>query len=183
MTKISISLSAAAMLVAAAALSAAQTKTIQKEMRTMSATVEAIDAATRQVTVKKQDGTHEVFYVPPSVKRFDMLKVGDRINARHYENVVLRVQAPGEKPIDRAAKETVTPAAQGTGGTIAHQRTITATITAIDNQAPSITFTGPGGYKYSSRVNDTAALAKVKVGDKVDITWTEATLVSIEDAQ
>jgi hypothetical protein len=29
-------------------------------------------------------------------------------------------------------------------------------------------------------VQDTEALAKVKVGDKVDIVWTEAMLVSVE---
>jgi hypothetical protein len=29
-------------------------------------------------------------------------------------------------------------------------------------------------------VQDTSALAGVKVGDKVDITWTEAMLVSLE---
>ena len=37
--------------------------------------------------------------------------------------------------------------------------------------------------EYSSRVEDTAALAKVKVGDKLDITWTEALLLSIDDAK
>ena len=45
---------------------------------------------------------------------------------------------------------------------------------------PSITFTGPNGWKYTSKVQDTEALAKVKVGDKVDIVWTEAMLVSLE---
>ena len=45
---------------------------------------------------------------------------------------------------------------------------------------PSATFTGPNGWKYTSKVQDTAALAKVKVGDKVEITWTEAVLVSVE---
>jgi hypothetical protein len=30
-------------------------------------------------------------------------------------------------------------------------------------------------------VEDKKALAKVKVGDKVDITWTAATLVSFDD--
>ena len=76
----------------------------------------------------------------------------------------------------------VTPSASGAkpAGTLASQRAITATITAIDPNVPSITFTGPNGWKYSSRVQDTAALAKVKVGDKVDITWTTAALVSFE---
>jgi hypothetical protein len=66
------------------------------------------------------------------------------------------------------------------GGTKARQWTITATISAVDMDTPSITFTGPNGWKYSSKVQDTSALAKVKVGDKVDIVWTEAVLVSLE---
>jgi uncharacterized OB-fold protein len=57
---------------------------------------------------------------------------------------------------------------------------MTATIAAIDMDAPSVTFTGPNGWKYLSKVQDTAALAKVKVGDKVEIVWTEAVLVSLE---
>ena len=66
------------------------------------------------------------------------------------------------------------------GGTKAKQRTITATITAIDPTVPSVTFTGPNGWKYSSKVQDTEALSKVKVGDKVDFVWTEAMMVSLE---
>ena len=57
---------------------------------------------------------------------------------------------------------------------------ITATITAIDPAMPSITFTGPNNWKYSTKVQDKDALSKVKVGDKVDITWTEAMVASLE---
>jgi hypothetical protein len=174
---------AAAFLMVQPATAAAQTRTIPGEMTVMSATVEAVDATARQITVKKDDGTHEVLYVPPTVKRFDAVKVGSRITARHYENIVLQVKAPGEKDVDRTARDVATPAEKGTGGTLAHQRTITATISAIDPKVPSITFTGPNGFKYSTKVKDTAALAKVKPGDKVDITWTEATLVSLEDVK
>jgi hypothetical protein len=66
------------------------------------------------------------------------------------------------------------------GVTGASQRTITATITAIDSKIPSITFSGPNNWKYSSKVQDTKMLSQVKVGDKVDITWTEALLVSFD---
>jgi hypothetical protein len=66
------------------------------------------------------------------------------------------------------------------GATDAAQRTITATITAIDRNVPSITFKGENvKWNYSSRVVDKAALEKVNVGDRVDITWTEAVVVSI----
>ena len=68
-------------------------------------------------------------------------------------------------------------------GTAAVQQTITATITAIDQTVPSITFSGPRGWTYSSRVEDKAALAKVKVGDRVDITWTSAVLLSLEEGK
>ena len=64
-------------------------------------------------------------------------------------------------------------------GTAAVQQTITATIDAIDMNVPSISFKGPRGWKYSTRVQDKKALSQVKVGDKVDITWTEALLVAV----
>jgi hypothetical protein len=66
------------------------------------------------------------------------------------------------------------------GGTTARQTTLTAVITAIDMNVPSISFKGPNGWSYSSKVQDTAALAKVKVGDRVDIVWTDAKLLSLE---
>ena len=66
---------------------------------------------------------------------------------------------------------------------MATQRTITATITAFDPTVPSITFSGPNNWKYTSRVEDKKALSKVKVGDRVDITWTQALLASVEDAK
>jgi hypothetical protein len=174
-----IIVSAAAVLTVTASL-AAQTKTITGKTETVTATVEAIETGTRTVYLRKSDGTYEAVYVPQDVKRFDSLKVGDKITARYYENVVLRLHAPGEKPVNEASRA-VTPAPQGTAGTAARQRTITATISAIDMKVPSITFTGPRGWNYSTRVEDKAALAKVKVGDKVDITWTEAMMVSVED--
>jgi hypothetical protein len=158
----------------------AQVKTLTGETSNMTATVEAIDQSRREVTLKKEDGTYHVLKVPADVKRLEELKVGDTVKVRSYENIVLRLKQPGEPDVDTASKST-TPAAGGQpAGTMAGQRTITATITAIDPSVPSITFSGPNKWSYSSKVQDTAALAKVKVGDRVDITWTDATLVSWE---
>jgi len=171
---------AAAMLAALAIPAGAQvTKTVPGRTERMTVTVEAIDSGRRHVTVKKPDGNYEVLYVPASVKKFDTLKVGDKVTANYYENMVLRVAPPGSAPKDEASAA-VTRAETGTAGTAAHQRTITATIAAIDMKVPSITFTGPNNWKYSTKVEDKNALSKVKVGDKVDITWTEAMVVSLD---
>jgi hypothetical protein len=158
----------------------AQTKTVTGETKTVTATVESIETSNREVTVKKADGTYDVWYVPAGVKKFDTLKIGDKVSARYYENLVVTVKKPGEASRDEH-NAAVTRA--GSGATVGHQRTITATITAIDMNVPSITFTGPNDWKYSTRVEDKAALARVKVGDKVDITWTEATIISIGDGK
>ena len=166
------------MLALAAVPASAQTKTLTGETKTVTASVEAIEKATREVTVKKPDGTYDVFYFPESIRRFDSLKVGDKITAKYYENLVLRVKAPGEKDVNSASGGTVR--AEGKAATTSRQRTITATIAAIDPAVPSITFTGPNGWKYSSRVEDKKALEKVKVGDRLDITWTEALILSVE---
>ena len=169
---------AMAVLVAAGSGGAwAQTKTITGEVKVTKATVEAIESSTRTLTLKKEDGTYVTTVVPAGEKRFDALKVGDTINARYYENIVLRVKPAGEADVNTASAAK-TP--EGLASTNAKQRTITATITAIDPALPSITFSGPNGWKYSSKVEDKKALEKVKVGDKVDITWTEALLVSLE---
>ena len=172
----------AAVLALAAVPAAAQTKTLTGETKTVTASVEAIEKATRAVTVKKADGTYDVFYFPETIRRFDTLKVGDKITAKYYENLVLRLKAPGEKAVDSASAGTVRSEGKA-AATASRQRTITATIAAIDQAVPSITFTGPNGWKYSGRVEDKKALEKVKVGDRLDITWTEALIVSIDDAK
>jgi len=180
MKRLTTACAVAAMVATGAGAAFAQTKTITGEMKTTKVTIEAIEASSRTLTLKRDDGTYVTTVVPDTEKRFDQLKVGDVINARYYENIVLRLKPAGEPDVD-AASAAKTPGAEGAAAkTTAKQRVITATITAIDPALPSVTFTGPNGWKYSSKVQDKKALEKVKVGDKVDITWTEALLVSLE---
>jgi hypothetical protein len=178
-------LAAAATIVAvglgAAAPARAQSKTITGEQKTVTATVEAIEQSHRDVTLKKPDGTYTVVHVPEGVERFSSLKIGDKVTARYYENVVLRLKEAGEADVNSGSAGVTPTAGTMPAGTTAVQRTITATITAIDQKVPSITFTGPNNWTYSSKVEDKKALQKVKVGDKVDITWTSALLVSFEE--
>ena len=183
MKRFTVGIIAAAVLLTMARPAMSQSKTVSSQMKVETGVVEAIDAATRAVTLKKADGTFVTTVAGPDVKRFAELKVGDKVTARYYENVVIRVKMPGEPDTISGTKGTTGSDQVLPGGTKAKQVTITATITAIDPAAPSITFTGPNGWKYTSKVQDTEALAKVKVGDKVDIVWTEAMLVSLERGQ
>jgi hypothetical protein len=180
MKRFVVPVTAAVLLASMAHTAMAQTKTITSQMRTETATVEAIEASTRTLTLKKPDGTYVQTVAPADVKRFAEIKVGDTVNAKYYENVVVKLKKPGEPDTDTGVAGTTGSEQALPGGTKAKQRTITATITAIDPSMPTITFSGPNGWKYTSKVQDTDALSKVKVGDKVDIVWTEAVLVSVE---
>ena len=163
-----------------AATAFGQTKTLTGKTEVVTGTVEAIQVDTRIITVKGPKGNYVDIEVPKESKKFANLKVGDKVTARYYENLILRLKAPGEKE-PNTAEAAVTPSlGSKPGGTYATQRTITAVIDAIDPKVPSISFKGPNGWAYSSRVADKKALAKVKVGDRVEMTWTAALMISME---
>ena len=162
-----------------AASAAAQVKTIPAESITATATIEAIDQTTRTLTLRSEDGTYETLQAPAEVKRFSELKVGDKITARYYSSLIVKLKKPGEAAIDVDAGAITPATGANPGSTLATQRTLTVTITAIDPKVPSITVKGPNGWTYSRKVTDRNALAKVKVGDQLDVTWNDAVLIAV----
>jgi len=174
-------LTAAAVVLALSLPSWAQlTRTLPTQTVTLSGTVESIDKEKRIVKIKTPDGNFETIDVPPAAKRFDELKVGDRVSITYNNTVSARLKPPGEAPVNTATGTTTAGQGERPGGTAAVEKTMTATISAIDKSAQSITFTGPNGWKYSRRVVDPAVLDKVKVGDKVDITSDTNVTVSVQ---
>ena len=155
-------------------------KQIPTQTVTLSGTVATIDHAKRVVNIKTADGKFETIDVPPSATRFDEVKVGDKVSVTYNNNVSARLKPPGEAAVDTGSMTTTAGQQTRPGGTTAVQRTMTATIDAIDKNASSITFVGPNGWKYSRHVVDPAVFDKVKVGDKVDITWNTDVTVAMQ---
>jgi hypothetical protein len=166
-----------------ATTAAAQSKLIPGERRTVTATVEKVDAAGRHVTIRDDAGDVRTIEAPEQAKRLAEIKPGDTIRATYYDNIVLRVKPAGEADVDTHASSETAATGARPGATSATQQTITATIDAIDMKAPSISLKGPRGWAYQTKVQDKKALEQVKVGDRVDISWTEATLVSMAPAK
>ena len=167
-----------ALLMATATGARAQSKTLEGESVTATVTIEAIEQSSRTMTVKDDKGIYETVDVPRELTRFSELKVGDKITARYYENVVVRLKKPGEAAVDVDA-DAVTKSARP-GGTAATQRTITATVTARDPKTRSVTVSGPNGYSYSRKIQDKKAFELLQVGERLDMTWTNALLVSVD---
>ena len=109
--------------------------------------------------------------MPAGAKRFDELKVGDKVKATYNNNVLVRVKAPGEAAVDTAGTASTMGKEAKAGRRGVMMRTMTATISEIDKANSSMTFVGPNEWKYSRRIVDPKVFDQVKVGDRVDITW------------
>ena len=144
-------------------------------------TIDAIDYKARIVSLRDKDGVVEDVYCPPEVKRFDELKVGDKVTFRYYESVVYQIRKPGSAPESASSEPALTRSA-GTkpGATLSQQMTATVTVNAIDMKVPSVTITAADGRKMSFKVENPKNLDGVKVGDKVQITYTQALAISVQ---
>jgi len=150
------------------------------EVITETFTIEAIDSSARIVTLKDKDGNLDDVVCGPEVQRFDALKVGDTVTFRYYESVVSALRRPGAPA--RPAESSGITRTPGTrpGGTASSQVTATVTIQAIDAKVPSVTVKSDKGRQMSFRVEDPKNLEGYKVGDTVEVTYTQALAISVE---
>jgi len=149
---------------------------------TVTATITKIDQKTREVTVKDEKGKEYSFVADEAVKNFAQMKKGDVITATYTEALAYVVKKDGE--LQAASTAGVATAAEGEkpAAVAGHQITATVVITAIDPKIPSVTFKGPQGNERTIKVQDPSRLEGVSVGDKVDVTYTEAVAVKVTEA-
>ena len=65
---------------------------------------------------------------------------------------------------------------------MAKQVVVTVEVVAIDPAIPSVTFKGPEGNTKTIKVKDPKKLNGVKIGDMVDITYTESLAIKVDKA-
>ena len=148
--------------------------------QTGTATIVAIDQATRSVTLRYQNGDEDTFTVGPAVKRFAELKKGDTIRATYTESVVFEVRRPGAAGPAGTGAVAAGRTKQMPGGVVAAVQTATVTVKAVDAAAGSITVTTADGHTMRRVIENKKNLEGVKVGDKIDITYAQAVLLNAE---
>jgi hypothetical protein len=148
---------------------------------TVRGTISAIDKENSTVTLKGPKGRTVTLEVRDKSK-FDVIKVGDPVVATYMEAIALHVRKSGTASPGMAAQETRVGSKPGEtpAGAIAREVTVTTTITAIDKKANTVTLKGPHGNSETVKVQDPKNLNAVKVGDLVDITYTQALAVALD---
>jgi hypothetical protein len=164
--------------------STAQAQTLTREGTvTATATITAIDSATRSLTLRNDKGEEDTFTAGPEVTRFNQLKVGDKIRLTYHESLVLQLRKPGAT--SNSTGDTLATGRTQTvpGGAVATQQTRTVTVKAVDPKVPSITVTTADGHTITRKVQDKKNIENVAVGDRIDVTYTQAVVLNAEPAK
>jgi len=169
------------MVLLAATNGAAQKPVSQGVVNSKSFVIDFIDYPSRLITLRDSDGNVDIMLCGPEIQRFNELKVGDKVTFRYHESVVFSIRKPGDKtPPPADGTGIVRTPGQKPGATMSNQMTARVTVEAIDMKVPSITVRAEDGRKMSFKVENAKNLAGVNVGDRVEVTYTQALAISVK---
>jgi hypothetical protein len=147
----------------------------------ITATVTAVDAASRQITLATRDGAKRTFTAGPDVVNFNQIQVGDLVKATAAEQVAVSMRKNGEPASDgEAAAVALAPVGAKPGVVMANTREFTAKVEAMDLEHRKATLRFPNGQSETFEVRKDVDMTKAKLGDEVVFRATEALAISIE---
>jgi plasmid maintenance system killer protein len=135
-----------------------------------------IDAATRTVTLKNQDGESTIV-AGPEVKNFAEIKVGDRFDVVYELAVAVElVKVKNPSVTGEQVTTTTATAPQGDKPGMITTNTITATanVEAIDATKNIVSLKGPQGNIFKVKVQNPDLMKDIAVNDQVKVVYTEA---------
>jgi hypothetical protein len=148
----------------------------------VTATVVAIDKATRTVTLKGPQRTVDVV-CGDEVRNFDQIRVGDSVMVKYVEALTLELRKTKAKP-DAKGEVAAVRAAPGStpGAAVGRQVTVLADVVAVDPKKSIISLKGPRGNVYDLKVQNKDHFKVVKKGDQVEAVYTEALAIAVTPA-
>lgn len=162
-------------------------KAIVSETEKLTATVKAIDYDKRLITLQGPNGNARTLEASPEVKRFNEIKAGDVVSVNHTQAVAAELKKTGSGQAGQGVSVTqdVKPAKAGETPGLKGQRELRSTVTIdeVDLRNNMVAFTNYQGASSMVKVKQPQMrefIKSLKVGDKVDLIYTEAVVVSVE---
>jgi len=154
------------------------------EVTKVTATVEAIDQAKREVTLKGPKGDTLVLPVSPEAKNLDKVKVGDKVVVGYIQALSMTLKKGGKELPSKTDTADIARAASGAqpGGAAARQVTVLANVTAVNAKTHTVTLKGPER-TVDLKVRDPEQFKLIKVGDQIEAVYSEGLAVSVEPAK
>jgi hypothetical protein len=151
------------------------------ETYTTKASVQAIDAATREVTMVTSEGKTSKIIAGPKVKNFNQIQIGDQVTATVTKTVEVSLLEPGEtrgasqSSVSGSASEGTKPSAMRSDTAEA-----TARIEALDAKQRKATLRFADGTAETFDVRKDIDMSKAHLGQEILIRSTEAVAVRVE---
>jgi len=154
----------------------------RRDVVTASAVVQSIDHKTRMVTLLGPDDETITFRADDSIRNLDQVKKGDLVQATYYRSVAIQLRKPGEATPGVSAGTTTMRANPGSrpAGGEANTITVVATVESLDPVNQTATLELPDGSLRTIQVRNPHHFDVAKVGDSVEITYTEAVAIAVD---
>jgi hypothetical protein len=149
----------------------------------ITARIMAIDYDSRELTLEYEDGSTETLTASPAVKRFDEAEVGDLVEVEYVTALGMELRAPTAEELAEPYVElegnATAPESEAPAGAIGRMIRAVCTVEVLDRIHNTATLMGPNGNLLTIRAKDPANLTKVRIGDTVVTTYTEAVVMSL----
>jgi hypothetical protein len=153
------------------------------QLTEVTATITAIDASTREVTLKGPQGNEVTVTAGPDVKNFDNMKVGDSVTVQYVSALSLELTKGGGYAVTRTEQTGSSAAPPGglPAGAVGRQITVVADVIDVNPATQTVTLRGPKR-TVDVVVADPDQFKRVEKGDQVLATYTEAVAISVAPA-
>ncbi|HSD55074.1 MAG TPA: hypothetical protein VLC47_12960 [Burkholderiales bacterium] len=140
------------------------------KVESVTARVEAVDRAAHTITLRPPRSSALTFAVGPEVRNFGEFRAGDLVVVRYLEALSIELKKAGADVRERVESDP--------GGS-APRVTIAANVIAKDARKRTVTL-HDGKQVVEVKVVSHDQFRRLQVGDRVEATFTEATVISIE---
>lgn len=149
--------------------------------------VAAIDYETRAITLMDELGKEVTVKAAPEVERFDEVVVGDLVEIDYYLSIAAELRAPTEEelenPIEIVEEGVRSSPDSAPGGAEITMIKAVCVVEGLDRPTETVTLMGPLGGLNIVRVVDVDNLTKMRIGDTVVVTFTEAMAIRVDKVQ
>jgi translation elongation factor P/translation initiation factor 5A len=145
------------------------------------ATVIAVDAASRKVTMVSPDGKESKVTAGPDVRNFNQIQVGDHVKATVTRKVAVSLLPPGAtREPNQSSVVVLSPKGAKPGAVKADIVEATAKVEALDAKNRKVSLRYPDGDRETYDVRKDVDMSQAHLGQEVLIRSTEAVAISFE---
>jgi hypothetical protein len=148
---------------------------------TVEATVLAVDAKSRVVTLKTADGDTTKVVAGDMVKNFAQIKPSDMVKITYTEKLTVHVEGPGASDLTTEKMVGAAKPGEKPSASVTERTSSKATIVAIDKTKGTATLKNYQNKLFTVTPAHPENLDKVSVGDIVVFTYTESVAASVEE--